>query len=76
MDTIPRIIKQFGGSTALARETGFPVQTVNDWKKNGNIPHWRREKVLDAARRAGVDLDPDLIAYLVSSESLKKAAVA
>lgn len=76
MHIVDRIFAELGESTAIATQTGIPVQTVNSWKSKGNIPHWRRQAVIDAAIRLGKTLPPDLAAYLTSSESApsKRAA--
>jgi hypothetical protein len=78
MTPIEQIFAAFGGPTKIARATGLSVQTVHDWsrpkKQAGgsssppNIPSWRREKVLEAARREGVELSTDALTYLQSSE--------
>lgn len=69
MTIVERIFDALGGATAIARETGNPVQTVHSWKVEGNIPHWRRAAVIEAAKRLDKTLPPDLLAYLVSTES-------
>jgi hypothetical protein len=69
MTLVKRIFVTLGGPTAIARETGDPVQTVHSWKVKGNIPHWRRAAVIEAAKRLDKTLPPDLLAYLVSTES-------
>jgi hypothetical protein len=68
MHIVDRIISELGGPTAIANETGIPLQTVHSWKPKGNIPHWRRQAVIDAAIRMGKTLSPDAAAYLTSSE--------
>lgn len=70
MTLVERIFEALGGVTAIARETGNPVQTVHSWKAEGNIPHWRRAAVIEAAKRLDKALPPDLLAYLVSSERI------
>lgn len=78
MDNIPAIVdaifKAFDGPTVIAKETGFPLQTVSDWRRNGNkdIPPWRRRDVLQAAQRIGVTLAPDALAYLASDVRLPR----
>lgn len=68
MHIVDRIFKAIGGATVIATQTGDPVQTVHDWLAYGNIPHWRRPAVVDAARRLDKQLDPDMLAYLASRE--------
>lgn len=62
------IFKALGGSTAIASDTGFPVQTVHSWKAKGAIPRWRRQPLLEMARRRGKQLPPEALAYLVEAE--------
>lgn len=78
MHIVDRIFAELGESTAIAIATGIPVQTVNSWKMKGNIPHWRRQNVIDAAQRLDKILSPDLAAYLASAETApaKNAAAA
>jgi hypothetical protein len=73
MNIVDRIFDALGGATVIAGETGDPVQTVHSWKKNGNIPHWRRAAVIEAARKLGKTFDPELSAYLVSTERARAA---
>lgn len=69
MHVVERIFVELGESTAIANATGIPVQTVNSWKMKGNIPHWRRQGIIDAAQRLGKSLAPDLAAYLASTDA-------
>ncbi len=52
------IIARFGGQSALARSLGLNQSTVQHWAKTGQIPAWRHDQVLRAARERGVALDP------------------
>lgn len=69
---VPEIFDVLEGSTAIARGTGLPIQTVNDWLKKGKpeIPPWRRPAVLAFAKKSGklADLSADARGYLVSQE--------
>jgi hypothetical protein len=73
-EILTEIFGKLGGATAIARGTGFPVQTVHDWlgkvDKKAEIPPWRRPAVLDFARREGKfgELSGDARAYLLSNE--------
>jgi DNA-binding transcriptional MerR regulator len=58
MDVAARVIAQFGSQSALARALGINQSTVQHWAKNGQIPSWRREQILKAARELGIPLDP------------------
>lgn len=54
-----RIIEKFGGLTGLARALGHRhPSTVQRWKQSGLIPARHQDAVLDAARAAGIELEP------------------
>ncbi len=56
MRTAAQIIDALGGSAEIARDTGFPITTIESWKKSGFIPEWRREPLLGLALRKSVAL--------------------
>ena len=71
MQAVTDIFLAFGDSpTAIAKATGFPVQTVCDWRGKGKteIPPWRRRAVLDAAKRMKIELPAHCVEYLVSDD--------
>jgi hypothetical protein len=68
MTIAAQIVDELGGPTKLKEQTGIPIQTIWDWKRNGNIPHWRRSTVLDAAQRLNKALTPEMTAYLASRD--------
>jgi hypothetical protein len=70
MNIIDTIFEALGGATAIARQTGDPVQTVHSWKTKGNIPHWRRPAIIAAAQKMGKQLEPELLAYLAAPKEL------
>jgi hypothetical protein len=51
--TVPEIIGLLGGSSAVARFTGWPVTTVDSWQHGKHIPDWRRAKLLEMAASLG-----------------------
>jgi hypothetical protein len=51
MSTASDIIETLGGSAAVARETGFPLTTIESWKAANFIPEWRQQSLLDLALR-------------------------
>lgn len=73
MSIVHEIFAAFKGPGNIAKATGLPLQTVSDWRVKGKpeIPPWRRNAVLDAAKRDSVDLSPEAIAYLASSDRLQ-----
>ncbi|KER37262.1 hypothetical protein AL00_06200 [Sphingobium indicum F2] len=76
MQAVNDIFEAFGDSpSAIAKATGFPVQTVCDWRGKGKteIPPWRRRAVLDAAKRLKIDLPAHCVEYLVSDARLPRA---
>lgn len=56
MKTVDHIISLLGGSAEIARETGFPLSTIESWRKPNFIPDWRREPLLGLAVRKDVAL--------------------
>lgn len=68
MAIVHEIFDALGGPSAIARATGFKLQTVCDWRVKGTaeIPPWRRGAVLKAAHDLGVVLSPDALEYLQS----------
>ncbi len=53
MDVVHQIIDAVGGVNALSSATGFPQQTVSEWRTRTppDIPPWRRSAVLEAVKR-------------------------
>lgn len=76
MTVAAQIIQALGGPTAIHRETGIPVQTIWDWKRNGNIPHWRRPAVIEVAKKLSDPLPADMLAYLASTVSSRPQSAA
>jgi hypothetical protein len=68
MQIIDHIFAVLGGATAIANETGAPVQTVHSWKVKESIPPWRRSELLRIKPVEGKMLSPDAIAYLHSGD--------
>jgi hypothetical protein len=52
------------------------VQTIWDWTRKGNIPHWRRPAVIEAAKKLPEPLPAELLAYLASADPAPKQAAA
>jgi hypothetical protein len=72
MHIVDTIFDTLGEATAIATETGDPVQTVHSWKAKGNIPHWRRQAVIEAAKKLNKPLAPDALEYLASTDRAPK----
>jgi hypothetical protein len=77
-DIVAHIFEKLGGPTAIARGTGFPVQTVHSWSEDpAEIPPWRRADILAFAGREQklTEFSPEALAYLQSTErSVGRAA--
>jgi hypothetical protein len=52
MDT-SGIIQALGGPAAIERATGFPLTTVDSWKRKGKIPSWRVPALIQLAVSTG-----------------------
>lgn len=52
------IIGKLGGTRKAASALNIPPTTVQSWKKKGLIPAQHQGKVLETARRLGIDLKP------------------
>jgi len=53
MDTVPEIIEELGGATAISNETGIPLTTVHSWKRARFVPRWRVPALVSLAQRLG-----------------------
>ncbi len=56
------VIAIFGGIRPMANTLGVAVSTVQGWKERALIPAGRHDDIRAAATKAGVTLDPDLLA--------------
>lgn len=56
---VARIIEKFGGPTKLGAEIERDQSTISHWKRKGIIPAREQPRILDAARRMGIDLTPN-----------------
>lgn len=56
MNSAQRVIKKFGGQTALARLLGKSPSTVQYWSKSGTIPAKWQGQILILARGQGIEL--------------------
>lgn len=54
--TVSHIIDVLGGTSAVARYTGWPVTTVDSWQSKNHVPEWRRAKLLEMAAAEGKPL--------------------
>ncbi|HEY1034980.1 MAG TPA: hypothetical protein VGE09_08365 [Pseudoxanthomonas sp.] len=48
--------KAYGSFKAWARRLNVPYTTVIGWRDAGEVPHWRFDRVADAARQDGKDI--------------------
>lgn len=51
-----KVIRKFGGVSAMARLAGFPKTTVQRWKESGRINHEYNDRILEAAAENGIAL--------------------
>jgi len=54
-----RIIEKFVTQERLAQALGCRQSVIAGWKRRGFIPAPQQPRVLDAARKLGVDVCPD-----------------
>lgn len=55
-----KVIERFGGIRPMSKRIDVPVTTVQGWKKRDKIPAGRKDAIVKAAVKAGIDLS-DLI---------------
>jgi hypothetical protein len=56
METVTDIIAALGGSTAISRDLGIPLTTIEGWKAANYVPEWRQPTLLDRAKTSKVKL--------------------
>ncbi|MEZ5837734.1 MAG: crotonyl-CoA carboxylase/reductase [Geminicoccaceae bacterium] len=56
---VEQIIQKFGSQQRLAELLGIWQTAVSGWVRRGAIPARRQQEVLEAARREGIDLQPE-----------------
>jgi hypothetical protein len=56
MQTVTDIIAALGGSTAISRDLGIPLTTIEGWKAANYVPEWRQPTLLDRAKTSKVKL--------------------
>lgn len=49
------LIDRLGGTTAVAKATGWPISTIHSWRSS-KIPDWRMPVLMEIARDQGVSL--------------------
>ena len=54
--SVAEIIAMLGGSSAVARYTGWPVTTVDSWQRVNHVPDWRKPAILRMALETGKQL--------------------
>ncbi len=55
------IIDRFGGIRPMSTKTGIPVTTIQGWKQRNAIPANRRNELIEAANRNGINLSSLLV---------------
>ena len=63
------IIDRFGGIRPMSTKTGIPVTTIQGWKQRNAIPANRRNELIDAANRHGINLASLLVDIAGEKES-------
>jgi DNA-binding transcriptional regulator YdaS (Cro superfamily) len=58
------VFEKLGGVRAMARRLGVPPSTVMSWKRKRLIPTWRHRAIIEAAREAGVFVNPRELRHL------------
>lgn len=54
------VFEKFGGIRPMAAKLGgLPPSTVKSWHRKGDIPAWRHDSIMAAARAHGVSLTRD-----------------
>lgn len=54
------VFQKFGGIRPMAAKLGdVPPSTVKSWHRKGEIPAWRFDAILSAARAHGIELQAD-----------------
>ncbi len=67
METFAQVIEKLGGAAAFAVAIGIPYSHARTMKARSSIPSDRWEKVVEAARVAGVDdINYELLARLAA----------
>lgn len=56
METVTAIIASLGGSTAMSRDLGIPLTTIEGWKAANYVPEWRQPTLLDRAKSLKIKL--------------------
>lgn len=51
MATVPDIIEQLGGATAISSQIDVPLTTVHSWKRVGYVPAWRVPALVKLAKK-------------------------
>lgn len=63
------IIDRFGGIRPMSTKTGIPVTTIQGWKQRNAIPANRRNELIEAANRNGINLSSLLVDIAGEKES-------
>lgn len=53
MKTVPDILTELGGVSAIAEATGIPLTTVHSWKRSGAVPEWRIPVLVEMGEKVG-----------------------
>lgn len=70
------VFQKFGGIRPMAAKLNVPPSTIKSWHSKRDIPEWRRQAVMDAAIRHGIDLSFDEVARPRVDSTTPEQAVA
>lgn len=56
MHNVSDIIKELGGTSAVAAAMSLTPSTVSSWKTSGRIPNWRQDALIALAAKKGLSL--------------------
>ena len=74
--TIPELVRALGGWKAVAEWAGYEdTRGVHNWVKRG-VPQYYHLRLVLAARRKGVEVDPKILRLNEDEEKVFKAVMA
>lgn len=62
------LFDRFGGTRPMARQLKEAPSTVNSWKRRGRIPARKQARVLEVAKRLGLNVTPADVIFPLSKQ--------